>query len=118
MPGSSPHPQDLGSRRVAMDVRAGASLEPLALPLRGGGLGGHPGPVQPHSPSTAAMLGKRLTHLVVVSSSWTDANVLWLSPLPRPKGTVRFKSPCPKFPTSLRGRKKEAPPSTPARSRI
>lgn len=118
MPGSSPHPQDLGSRRVAMDVRAGASLEPLALPLRGGGFGGHPGPVQPHSPSTAAMLGKRLTHLVVVSSSWTDANVLWLSPLPRPKGTVRFKSPCPKFPTSLRGRKKEAPPSTPARSRI
>lgn len=116
--GSSPHPQDLGSHGVGRDVRAGTSLDPLALLLWGGGLGGHPGPVQPRSPSAAAVLGERFTHLGVVSSSWAHANILCLSPLPRPKGTVRFKSPCPKFPTSLCGRKKEAPPSTPSCSRI
>lgn len=54
LPGSSPHPQAPGSCGAGRGVRAGASLDLL----RGGGLGGHPGAVQPRSPSAAAVLGK------------------------------------------------------------
>jgi len=102
VPGSSRHPLDPGWEGVS---ELGHRWTPRLSCCGEEDLGDTKEQVQARSPRAAAILGERFTHLGVVSSSWVNANVLWLSPLPRPKVTVWFKSPCPKFPASLCGRK-------------
>lgn len=90
MLGSSSHPQDLGISRTGKGCQTWGVAGHPALLLQGGGLGGHPCPVQAHSSRATVMLGKRFIHLGNVSSSRVYANLFWLS---HPKRTVTLNVP-------------------------